>query len=146
MVLKSVLSENNLLPQLQSERMFYPISHNDIGAVFMPSEVEICRRACVDSYCLHVSHSNILLMGYWKDMAPPVGSFLNGIYRETDSLRYFNDVFPASVMEQIVLNHRNSQTGRALGIKSVVRQFVPSIQRTFRFHWDREMAKKNLRG
>jgi hypothetical protein len=111
--------------------VLYPIHHDDIGKVFLPEHLDWCNTKCKDAMTLHVFNNVICRMGYWKSMAPPAGSYLYERIKETDGLRFFQDVYPEAVMRQVVLNFRAAQTGDGLGVKSLILQAAPSVVRSF---------------
>lgn len=112
--------------------VFYPIPHYDIYKVLLPEFRDECAEACRDAITIHLFNNAIVRMGYWKDMAPPIGSFLHEKLGEGDLLRYFDETYPVQVMRNMLDNFRLRMSGQALGIKSIVREFVPSLMRTYR--------------
>ncbi len=120
--------------KLYDHSHFYPIGHHEIWKVFLPSHCEECRVKCQHASTIHLFNNILTRMGLWKDIAPPVGSYLHTVFDEIDALRFFKDVYPARVLEACIENFRFRQNGKALGVKSVLREFLPSIGRTYRHY------------
>ena len=101
---RSVL-ENALEPAC-----FFPIGWDDWWKPFTPSARDECDAACASSSAIHLWNNIVERSGYWKDIAPPAGSFLHDVLERSDSLRLFKDVYPAAIMEHIATNYRHSRT------------------------------------
>ncbi|MBO1325150.1 hypothetical protein K2X14_08550 [Acetobacter sp. TBRC 12305] len=116
---------------LSAPTLFYPLEHYDIFKVFLPEYRAECREKCAGASMLHLFNNILVKMGYWKDMAPPVGSALYDAIAQTDGLKFFKDIYPADVMRNVITNYRLRLNGGDLGIKGVIRQAIPSIRRTY---------------
>jgi hypothetical protein len=134
LLLTRVLSERMDRSDFAEPDLFYPVPYYDIYKVLLPE----CRNACVEScrnaVTLHLFNNILVKMGYWKDLAPPDGSFLHEKLLEGGLLRYFDGTYPADVMRNMLDNFRLRENGQALGIRSIVREFVPSMVRTYRHY------------
>jgi len=83
---------------------------------------------------IHLFNNILSTLGYWKELAPPEGSYLHEKLQESDLLGFFRDVYPAKIMQNMILNLRYSQNGKSLGVKSVLRELIPSVARTYRHY------------
>lgn len=110
---------------------FYPVEHYDIWKVLLPEYRDFCAEKCKNALTLHLFNNIIVKLGYWKDIAPPVGSYLYEILEKNDLLELFAGVYPVKVMNAMIENFRFRENGKALGVRSVVREFLPSIARTY---------------
>ena len=89
---------------------FFPIGWDDWWKPFTPSARSDCDEACADASGIHLWNNIVDRSGYWKDVAPPAGSYLHEVLRRSGALHLFRDVYPGSVMEHIANNYRNSRT------------------------------------
>jgi hypothetical protein len=115
-------------------RYFYPIEHYDIWKILLPAHADECRVKCADAATLHMFNNILTTMGYWKDIAPPKGSFLYEKLADRDLLGFFREVYPDRVMQACVDNFRFRQNGKALGLRTVIRQIIPSASRTYQHY------------
>ena len=113
---------------------FFPIGHDEFWRVFLPAEREWCEAACEGSYGVHLWNNIVDRLGVWKRLAPPAGSWLASRYAADGTIGIFDASYPADVMERMVENWRLRKTGADLGIKTLLRQIVPSITRTARHY------------
>lgn len=121
--------------ELYESKYFYPFEHYDIWKVLLPSHFDQCREKCKDAVTLHLFNNILTTIGYWKDIAPPAGSYLHWVLQEVDALRFFKEVYPEKIMAACVDNFRFRQNGKALGIRAVLREIVPSMGRTYRHYY-----------
>lgn len=115
-------------------RYFYPIHHDEIWRVLLPSQFDYCAEQCAHAATLHLFNNILCRMGYWKDFGPPEGSFLHSVMRNHDLLGEFTQFYPTKVMQAVVENYCLRLNGKDLGIRSIVREALPSMGRTLR-HW-----------
>lgn len=113
---------------------FYPIAYPDIWKILLPEQFDECAAACKGATTLHLFNNIITTMGYWKELAPPEGSFLNHALAENGLLKFYKETYPTKVMTAVVENFRFRQNGKALGVKTLVRELVPSIRRTIQHY------------
>ena len=98
---------------------FFPIGWDDWWKPFTPSAREECDAACADASAIHLWNNIVERSGYWKDIAPPVGSYLHDVLERSDALRLFREVYPAQIMEHIANNYRNSRTADHMMVKEL---------------------------
>ena len=133
-VVKSVVE--NITPRLEtySHQFFYPIEHYEIWKILLPDYSEECASKCSNAITLHVFNNIFTTISYWKELAPPEGSYLHYALDQMELLCFFKDTYPRKIMEGMVANYRFRQNGQALGIKTVIKQVIPSIGRTLRHY------------
>ena len=115
-------------------QLFYPIEYYDLYKMLLPEFNAQCEQRCREAITLHLFNNILTSMGYWKDIAPPIGSFLHNIFRERNLLQHFSGVYPENVMRACLDNFLFRQNGKALGIRSVLKEMVPSVARTYRHY------------
>jgi len=125
---------SGLNPDTYGNEIFYPIEYYDIPKIFQPEYAEECASKCKNAVTLHLFNNILTQLGYWKDIAPPVGSFLHSELSRLDLIGYFRDTYPQKIMDRLVGNFRSRQNGDDLGVKTIIKQMVPSIRRTFRHY------------
>jgi hypothetical protein len=130
-IIMDVIRKDHSERPLYEHDYFYPIEHYDIWKVLLPAHAEECRSKCSGAVTLHLFNNILTTMGYWKDIAPPRGSFLHEVLDRAHLLRFFKGVYPDRVMAACIDNFRFRQNGKALGIRAVLREIVPSIGRTY---------------
>jgi len=121
--------------------IFYPIDHDSIWKVLLPEHRDWCETQCRSAATLHLFNNVLVRMGYWKAIAPPVGSYLHARFQAADALRFFEATYPAAVMRHLAHNFVASQTGEDLGLKAVVTQILPSAARSYAHHAKAIVAK-----
>ena len=133
-ILRSVVEKSSPRVQTYDHRTFYPIEHYEIWKIFLPNYCEECIEICGNAVTIHLFNNIFNTISYWKDLAPPEGSYLHHTLDQMELLGYFLDVYPRKIMEGMVANYLFRQNGEALGIKTVIKQVIPSIGRTFRHY------------
>jgi hypothetical protein len=121
-------------PETYPHTVFYPVEHYDIWKVLLPAHRDESAAKCAEARTLHLFNNIMTTMGYWKELAPPEGSFLHGELDRLGLLSSFRDVYPERVMTQLVENFRFRQNGKALGTRAVLRELIPSVRRTWRHY------------
>lgn len=112
--------------------LFYPIPYSDFWKPFLPEYADDCARRCDGSITVHLWNNIVDRLGIWKDIGPPVGSFLNTRFREDGTSDYFRNTYPAGVVRQMIANWLSRQSGADLGIGKLSRQLLPSVVRSAR--------------
>lgn len=108
-----------------SPHYFFPIAWDDWWKPFLPSHRDECEAACADSHAIHLWNNVVERSGYWKDLAPPAGSYLHALISRTGCLDLFRETCPAQVMEHIAANYRNSRSADHLTVRELVAITVP---------------------
>lgn len=119
---------------LYEHQTFYPLGHSDIWMVLIPEYFEECALKCESSATIHLYNNIINTIGCWKDIAPPEGSFLHHLLKVNELPDFYKDNYPTRVMAAVVENFRLRQNGKALGVKTLLRELVPSVGRTIRHY------------
>lgn len=105
----SVLGSEALAAASQPAR-FYPIPWDAWWKPFVPSSRDECEALAENATGVHLWNNIVERSGYWKDLAPPAGSYLHGVLDRLDLLGPFVATCPARVMEHIAQNYRESRT------------------------------------
>jgi hypothetical protein len=129
-LLNQVLGAATVLQQADPEHSYFPIHYDDFYKPLLPSAAEECEALCDQAYTLHLWNNIVVRLGYWKEMAPPAGSFLWKQLHRLGLLHVFRDTYPAEIMENMVTNWLLRKSGGDIGVVKLVRQVVPSIVRT----------------
>jgi hypothetical protein len=119
---------------IHGPEVFYPIYHDGVWKAFLPEHRAWCDAQCRSAATLHLFNNVLVRMGYWKSIAPPVGSYLHGLFQAADTLRFFEGTYPETVMRHLAHNFVASHTGEELGLKAVLTQLLPSATRSFNRH------------
>ena len=91
--------------------MYYPVHWDQWFMPFLPSRRADCERLCGEAVTLHLWNNIVERAGYWKELAPPEGSFLHARFAELGLLDGFRDVYPERVVVQLHENWRHGVTG-----------------------------------
>lgn len=134
-LMTKVFGGDEIMKQALPPETFFAIDHRDFWRAFLPAERDWCERATDRAVGVHLWNNIVTSLGYWKALAPPVGSYLHARFAADGSLGLFADVYPEKIMTQMVENYRYRLNGAALGIGSVFRQALPSIQRSWRYRF-----------
>jgi hypothetical protein len=114
--------------------MFFPISYDMFWMAFLPECCEPCEELCQSASTVHLWNNIVERLGIWKQIGPPAGSFLHKCFKNDNSLDRFAELYPASVMQNMIENWRLRKSGGDLGVKQIAKRFFPSIARTVRHH------------
>ncbi|GBQ33214.1 hypothetical protein AA13594_2572 [Gluconacetobacter azotocaptans DSM 13594] len=139
LLLTRLLRDERNRPRLSPQAMFCPIAHGDIHKLLLPEFRDECSETCRTAITVHLINNILVRMGYWKNVAPPKGSFLHERLAACNALGYFAATYPEDVMRRLVENFNFRRNGKALGIKSIVREAIPSIGRTYRNYYPRQI-------
>jgi hypothetical protein len=134
MLLTAALKELKRSVQIYDHDLFYPIEHYDVWKLLLPEHRDFCAGRCQNALTLHLFNNILSTIGYWKELAPPEGSYLHDKLKEQDLLAFFRDTYPSKIMRQSIENFRYRQSGKDLGVKAVLRELVPSIARTYQHY------------
>jgi hypothetical protein len=121
-------SPDGLAEALPPEAMF-PLPHDEFWKVWLPEYREECEEKCNEAYTLHLWNNLVEAIGYWKELAPPLGSFLYSRFETDGSLAYFRDVYPDGVVRHMVETWRRRKDGGDLTFKRLTRQAGPAFLR-----------------
>ncbi|GBQ89476.1 hypothetical protein AA13595_2653 [Gluconacetobacter johannae DSM 13595] len=135
LLLTRLLGDGKNRSRLSPRGMFCPISHGDIHKLLLPEFRDECAETCTNAITLHLINNILVRMGYWKNVAPPKGSFLHERIAACDALGYFAATYPDDVMRRLIENFNFRRNGKALGIGSIVKEAIPSIGRTYRNYY-----------
>jgi len=116
---------------IHGPELFYPIDHDSVWKALLPEHRAWCEAQCRSAATLHLFNNVLVRMGYWKSIAPPVGSYLHARFQESDALRFFEATYPETVMRHLTHNFVASHTGEDLGLKAVLTQMLPSAARSY---------------
>ena len=92
-LLTNTLGSEALQSALDS-RFFFPVPWDAWWKPFLPSYRVECETQCADAYALHLWNNILERSGYWKDLAPPEGSYLHGLIERAGCLDLFDTVCP----------------------------------------------------
>ncbi len=131
-LLNQVLGADTILRQARPANAFFPVHYDDFTKPLLPEMAAECEALCAGAHTLHLWNNIIVRLGYWKELAPPEGSFLFNRLQAHDLLGLFRDVYPAAVMRNMVTNWHFRKSGGDIGAVKLARQIGPSIMRTVR--------------
>ncbi|MFC6788914.1 hypothetical protein ACFQE0_04290 [Methylobacterium komagatae] len=114
--------------------IFFPISYTDFWKTLLPEYAEECRQQTQKCYTLHLWNNIVDRLGYWKDYLPPEGSYLHAQIEQAGLAGEFKGTYPRKIMSAMVENWLLRKSGRDLGIKTIVKQIVPSVGRTIKHY------------
>jgi hypothetical protein len=129
-LLNQVLGATAILQQARPEHCFFPVHYDDFYKPLLPDMADECEALCAESQTLHLWNNIVVRLGYWKELAPPAGSFLWRRLQHMGLLSLFRDTYPEEVMQNMVTNWLLRKSGGDIGVVKLVRQVVPSIMRT----------------
>lgn len=134
-LMTTVFDGDTIMRQALPPEAFFPIPHQEFWRAFLPSEREWCEHRTVGSTGVHLWNNIVTALGYWKQIAPPEGSYLYERFAIDGSINLFQDCYPENVMARMVENYRMRLNGAALGLGSILRQAVPSVRRSWKYRF-----------
>jgi hypothetical protein len=129
-LLTRVLGSRKIIGEAYEQKFFFPINHTEFYLPFLPELCEECNARCGDAFTLHLWNNIVVQFGFWKDLAPPEGSFLWKQLNRLNLLDFFRGCYPVDVMNNMVKNWQYRKTGCDIGIVQVAKQLLPSAVRT----------------
>ena len=117
----------DVLAKAYDHERFFPVPWDAWWKPFLPSAREECDRLCANASAIHLWNNIVERSGYWKDLAPPAGSYLHEVLRRQDLLPLFREVCPERVMEHIAHNYRDSRTADHMPVRQLVGITVPRM-------------------
>ncbi len=112
---------------------FFPVPWDEWWKPFTPSARDECEALCADAYGIHLWNNIVERSGYWKEVAPPAGSYLHAVFAREGLLGLFDAVYPAAVVEHIAENYRNLRTAKHMKVKELASitatRFVQAVGR-----------------
>ncbi len=109
--------------------VFYPVHWDEWFMPFLPSFRDRCETQCAGATTLHLWNNVIERSGYWKELAPPEGSYLHARFEELGLLPGFKDVYPEKVMLRVFETWLHSMTGERLGPTAIARVIASRVLR-----------------
>ncbi len=131
-LLTAVFDRQTIMQRAYDAKFFFPVHYNESWKMFLPEFRDKCVELCRSAYTTHLWNDRMVKLGVWKRFAPPSGSFLEQRFRGDGSLRFFDDIYPESVMQNMVENWRFRCEGGDIGLGQWLRQAIPSAQLTYR--------------
>jgi hypothetical protein len=129
-LLTKIFEKSEVFDRAYEPACFFPIGYEDFWKAFLPEFREECEEASKDAYTVHLWNNIVTRLGFWKNIAPPLGSFLATRFSLDETINHFEGVYPANVMRQMVENWRLRKSGGDIGIRQLLYQIAPSIVRT----------------
>jgi hypothetical protein len=123
---------NELGSALRRSEEYMPIHYNDFYKFLLPEYADECFTKCSQAKSIHLYNNALDRIGVYKYLLPPEGSYLNRLFTTQGYTSAFLGTYPAAVMRNLVEGWRMRFSGECLGIKSVVKQAIPSVARTAR--------------
>jgi hypothetical protein len=108
-----------------------PVSAKDFYKLILPEFAEECALLCRDAATVHLYNNILDRIGVYKKLLPPQGSYLHRLFTQHGDFG-FEGTYPAAVMRKLVDGWHLRFNGELIGVRTVVKQFFPSIRRTFR--------------
>lgn len=134
-LMTTVFDGDAIMAQAMPPEAFFPIPHQEFWRAFVPAERAWCEARTDASIGVHLWNNIVTALGYWKQIAPPAGSYLYERFAADGSLDLFQDRYPETIMARMVENYRMRLNGAALGVGSILRQAVPSVRRSWKYRF-----------
>lgn len=131
-LLTAVFDRHTIMQKAYDPKFFFPVHYDQSWKAFLPEFRDECVALCQSAYTTHLWNDRVMKIGVWKRFCPPVGSFLETQFRADGSLHFFDDVYPAAVMQNMIDNWRFRCEGGDIGLGQLMRRAIPSAQLTFR--------------
>lgn len=118
---------------------FYPFHWDQWYLPFLRHEQDRCVLETSDTFAVHLWNNILVKSGYWKDLAPPSGSFLHIAIDQIGLLPLFKGTLPDTVMQNLAINQLNLQSGSHMPIAKLSKLLVRrlAVATTRRAPWAR---------
>ena len=136
-LLTRVLGQDKVFALAHRPSEFFPIHYLDFWKMFLPEYTDECVAKCKNAKTVHLWNNIVDRLGFWKNMLPPEGSFLHGLFAKYASQAGFVTTYPTSATRKLVDNWLFRQNGGDLRAEALIKQMLPSLRRTLkhRFGW-----------
>ncbi|WP_181705435.1 hypothetical protein [Chthonobacter rhizosphaerae] len=105
--------------------VYYPVHWDDWWKPFHPTMREATEELCARAHTLHLWNNIVEKSGYWKDLAPPVGSYLHDVFKRQGTLGVFKDTYPEQVVDYLSRGYVNTQTADHMTVRQLVGITIP---------------------
>jgi hypothetical protein len=123
---------HELAGSLKLPEEFMPIHYNEYYKFILPEFANECADRCATAKTIHLYNNILDKIGVCKNLLPPEGSYLNHLFTSQGHESNFWGVYPAPVMRTLVDGWRMRNSGECLGAKAIIKQALPSLNRTIR--------------
>ena len=117
---------------LKRPEEFMPIHYNEYYKFLLPEFADECADKCATAKTIHLYNNILDKIGVCKNLLPPDKSYLNHLFTSQGYASKFWGVYPAPVMRTLVDGWRMRNSGACLGAKAIIKQAIPSLNRTIR--------------
>jgi len=116
--------------QLSPAAEFCPFGADEWFKPLLPEYADECEQQASSARTLHLYNNILQKVGYHKDVAPPVGSYLSNVLKQEGLLELFTGVYPADTVRNLSEGWKLRFSAQAAGFGAIARQILPSFQRT----------------
>jgi len=122
----------DMTESLKQPEEFMPLHHGEYYKFVLPEFADECAHKCKNAKTVHLYNNILDRIGVCKYLLPPEGSYLHHLFTSLGHASHFWGVYPAPVMRTLVDGWRMRYSGECLGVKSIIKQAIPSLNRTTR--------------
>ncbi|RST30802.1 hypothetical protein HMF7854_08095 [Sphingomonas ginkgonis] len=115
---------------ISSPAVYSPVQADDWFKLVLPEYRDECERLTSRARTVHLFDNVLQRVGFFKDIAPPAGSYLHARLEEQDLLSLFKAEYPAEVVRNMHDGWKLRFSGEAIGLGALVRQAIPALRRT----------------
>lgn len=109
---------------------FCPFGADEWFKLLLPEYQDECAARGANSRTLHLYNNILQKVGYHKEVAPPVGSYLHTLLAEEGLLGLFTGVYQPDTVRNLSEGWSLRFSARQAGFGAITRQLVPSFRRT----------------
>jgi hypothetical protein len=136
-VIPKALNFSGQQPGLSLASEFSPLDADEWFKFLLPEFRDECMERAADARTIHLFNNILQKVGYHKDVAPPVGSYLHTVLQADDLLGHFTGVYSADTVRNLAEGWALRFSARQAGFGAIVRELLPSFRRT--------MARRSIR-
>lgn len=129
-VIPKALARSGVQPMLSPANEFSPLGADEWVKFLLPEHYDECAQRASSARTLHLFNNILQKVGYHKDVAPPVGSYLHTVLKEQGLLNLFTGVYPADTVRNLAEGWALRFSAQQAGFGAIMRELVPSFRRT----------------
>jgi hypothetical protein len=129
-VIPKALAFSGVDPVISPASEFSPFDADEWFKILLPEYKDECAARAGSARTVHLFNNILQKVGYHKDVAPPVGSYLHRLLAEEELLGLFTGIYPADTVRNLSEGWSLRFSAQQAGFGAIARQLVPSFRRT----------------
>lgn len=118
--------------QVKCQARYNPVATDEFYKFLLPEFKDECTVLCAKAETVHLYNNILQKVGYFKDLLPPIGSYLHHLLLSYADEAGFIGTYPAQTVRAMVEGWQLRFSGKELGLGAVARRFLPAVNTSIR--------------